>query len=723
MRTVLQAQAAECGLACLAMVAAHHGHGCDLAGLRQRFGLSARGASLVQLADIARRMGLAPRPLRLEPDELARLPLPCVLHWDLNHFVVLAGWRRGKARVLDPAFGERRLSPAELGRHFTGVALELLPTQDFTPRAPPPAIGLRQVIGPLRGWRGALAVLLAVSAMLQGFALLAPFLLQWVVDQVLPAADRDLLSVLVTGFALLLGLQVATSLLRGWALLHLGARLSMQWLGSVFAHLLRLPLAWFERRQLGDVVSRLGSVQAIQRTLAAGAVEAVIDGAMAMATLAMMLWYAPALALVSTGAVLAYLALRLALHGGQRGAAEGQLVAAAQQQGHLLESLRGIASLKATGTQGARAVGYSQRLAAQVAADLRVGGFGLGLSAGAQLLFGAERLAVIALGAGRVLEGGFTLGMLMAYLAYKDQFAARTLALVDRVMEFRMLRLHGERLADVVLSPPAPDEPVHRPPPAGGLRLEGLGFRHAEGEPWVLRGLSLRVHPGECLALTGPSGCGKTTLLKLVAGLLQPEEGRMLLGGEPLPAAGLLAWPGAVGTVLQDDHLFAGTLAENIALGEAEPDPGRIEEAARLAWVHEEIARLPMGYQTLVGDMGGTLSGGQRQRVLLARALYRRPRFLLLDEATSHLDLAAERRVSAAVRALPMTRILVAHRPETLASADRVLTMENGRIVAEAWLRPPPALAHDAPGAGAASPPAAGPADQRPPSPASTAAT
>ena len=683
MRPVLQAQAAECGLACLAMVAGHHGHGSDLAELRQRFGLSARGASLVQLADIARRMGLAPRPLRLEPGELTRLPLPCVLHWDLNHFVVLAGWRRGKARILDPAFGERRLAPEELGRHFTGVALELLPTSDFAPRRPPPPVGLREVIGPVRGWRGALGVLLALSAALQGFALLAPFLLQWIVDQVLPAADHDLLAVLVTGFALLLALQVATSVLRGWALLHLGARLSQQWVGSVFAHLLRLPLDWFERRQLGDVVSRLGSVQAIQRSLAAGAVEAVIDGALVLATLAMMLRYAPALAAVSAATVLAYLALRLVLHGGQRGALEAQVLAAARQQGHLLESLRGIASVQASATQGARGMAYSQRLAAQVGADLRVGAFGLGLSASAQALFGAERLAVLAMGATGVLEGALSLGMLMAYLAWKDQFAGRSLALVDRVMEFRQLRLHGERLADIVLSPPAPAGRADGPLPAGVLRVENLGYRHAQGDPWVLREVSLSVRPGECLAITGPSGGGKSTLLKLLAGLLVPVEGRLRLGGERLPPGGLLAWPDAVGTVLQDDHLFAGTLADNIALGDPEPDPARIEHAAAQAAVHADIARLPMGYQTLVGDMGSGLSGGQRQRVLLARALYRRPRFLLLDEATSHLDLAAEREVNAAVRALPITRILVAHRPETLASADRILVLVGGRLVAE----------------------------------------
>lgn len=694
MKPVLQAQAAECGLACLAMVASHHGHRTDLMELRGRFGLSARGASLVQLADIAGQLGLQPRPLRLEPGDLVKLALPCVLHWDLNHFVVLAGWRGARARILDPAAGECWLEPAALSRHFTGVALELLPGGDFRPKAPPPAVGLRQLIGPVRGWRQGLLLLLALSAVLQVFALAAPFLLEGIVDQVLPAADADLLSTLAVGFGGLLVLQVATAALRGWTLLHLSARLSMQWIGGVFAHLLRLPLAWFERRQLGDVVSRLGSVQAIQRTLATSAVEAVIDGAMALATLAMMLAYAPPLALVSVIAVVLYLSLRLGLQGTQRAAAEAQLVAAARQQGHLLESLRGIASLKATGTLGARSVGYRQRLADQVAADLRLGAFGVGLSTGAQLLFGAERLVVLWLGAGRVLDTALTLGMLMAYLAYKDQFATRTLGLVDRVMEFRLLRVHGERLADVVLAAPEPEAARRGMPPRGALRVERLGFRHAESDPWALRECSLQVAPGECLAITGPSGCGKTTLLKLLSGLLAPSEGRITLGGEELPPAGLLAWPDAVGTVLQDDHLFAGTLADNIAFGDPEPDLARVGESASLASLDHDIRRFPMGYQTLVGDMGTSLSGGQRQRLLLARALYRQPRFLLLDEATSHLDLEAERQVNTAVRALRMTRILVAHRPETLASADRVLVMEAGRIVAE--YRPARAAADEA---------------------------
>lgn len=689
MRVILQAQAAECGLACLAMVADHHGHRTDLAELRQRFGLSLKGANLVRLVDIARHLGLQARPLRLELADLDKLRLPCLLHWDLNHFVVLTRMGRGHATLVDPGFGERRLPVCELSTHFTGIALELTPGADFRPCAPPPAIGLRQLTGPVRGLAAGLAMVLGLSLVLQLFAVLAPFFLQWVIDQALVAADQDLLTLLALGFGLLLVLQVGTALLRGWALLHLSARLGLQWVGNVFAHLLKLPMDFFERRQLGDVVSRLGAVQVIQRTLTQSAIEAVVDGAMAVATLVMMLVYSPRLALVSVVAVVLYLLARLIAYGAFRRATERQLIAGAQQQGHLLESLRGMQSLKAMGQEGHRQGAYSNLLADTVGADLRLGRLALGFSTASQSLFGAERLLVIWLGAGLVLQNAFSVGMLIAYLAYKDQFALRVSGLIDKVMEFRMLRLHGERLADIVLS--APEEARCHAPTAvvageSGLQVQDLGFRYAEGEPWILRHCSFHAAPGESVAIVGPSGCGKTTLLKLLLGLLQASEGGVRVDGRPLERIGLREHRASVGAVMQDDHLFAGSLADNIALGDSEPDPGRIEAAARLAAVHDEIAAMPMGYQSLIGDMGSSLSGGQRQRVILARALYRQPRFLFLDEATSHLDLEREQQVNEAIRRLHITRIIIAHRPETIASADRVLMMQHGRIVAD--LRP-----------------------------------
>ncbi|MFY2762837.1 peptidase domain-containing ABC transporter [Arenimonas sp. MALMAid1274] len=688
MKPVLQSEAAECGLAALAMVMEAHGLALGLPEMRRRFPLSLKGARLGQLIQVAQQLGFSARPLRLELDELGQLKRPCVLHWDLNHFVVLAAVGKAKVTVLDPAFGERRLTMAEVSRHFTGVALELEPTAAFKPQKVAPHVPMRQLTGPVRGLWRALGQVLLLSLALQVFVVLAPFFLQTVVDQVLVSADRSLLAVLALGFGLAMLLQVAVAMLRGWSVLYLSSRLGLQWMGNVFAHLLRLPLDYFEKRHLGDITSRLGSVQAIKRTLTTSFVEAIIDGLMALVTLGMMLLYSAELAGVTLLAVALYLGIRALAFRPLRDGTERQLVGAARQQSHLLESLRGMQSLKVAGQEPLRRATYENLMTDTVNEEVRLGRLGLGFSGASQLVFGVERIAVIWIGALLALQNVFSVGMLIAFLAYKDQFAQRMAGLIDKGIEFRMLRLHGERLADIVLSEPEDDAPRPEvaPPSSPRIVVAGLGFRYAEGEPWVIRDCSFTVEAGESVALVGASGCGKTTLVKLMLGLLKPTQGHVSIGGLDLQQAGPQAVRRIVGAVMQDDPLFAGSLADNIAFFDPDPDPVRMEAAARLAAVHDEIQAMPMAYHSLIGDMGSSLSGGQKQRVLLARALYRSPKLLFLDEATSHLDVRREREVNEAVKRLRLTKVIVAHRPETIRSADRVLVVDGGRVVRE--LRP-----------------------------------
>lgn len=681
---ILQSEAAECGLACLAMVAEAHDLRLGLPELRRRFSLSLKGAKLNHLIHVAQQLGFQSRALRLDLHDIPKLKLPCVLHWDLNHFVVLAKADKRQATVFDPAFGERRLDYAELSRHFTGVALKLTPAAGFQPRRAAPSISARQLTGPVRGLWRALGQILALSLALQVFALLAPFFMQWVVDQVLVSADQDLLVVLGLGFGLALLLQIGIGLLRGWSVEYLSSRLGLQWMGNVFAHLMRLPLEFFEKRHLGDITSRLGSISTIQKTLTTSFVEALIDGVMAVATFALMLVYSWELATVTVGAVGLYLGIRALAYRPVRDRVERQLVAAAKQQSHLLESLRGMQSLKVAGHESQRRASYDNLMVETVNGEVRLARLNLGFSGASQLVFGVERIAVIWIGASLALQNAFSVGMLIAYLAYKDQFAQRTAALIDKWIEFRMLRLHGERLADIVLAEPEDDaaSTFEAPPPMDArIEAENLSFRYAEGEPWVLRECSFSIAPGESVAIIGPSGCGKTTLVKLMLGLLTPSEGSIRIGGKDLRTLGKRNVRAMVGAVMQDDQLFAGSIADNIGFFDNEFDLARIEAAARLAAVHEDIAAMPMGYHSLIGDMGSSLSGGQKQRVILARALYRHPKLLFLDEATSHLDVMRERQVNAAVRKLALTKVIVAHRPETIASADRVLVMEGGRIV------------------------------------------
>ena len=682
---ILQSEAAECGLACLAMIAHGHGNASGLRQLRERFPVSAKGMHLSRLIEIANALGLTARALRLELAHLDQLELPCVLHWDLNHFVVLERMRGRRATLIDPACGRRELEISEVSEHFTGIALELRPGRGFEQQRGGAGLSVLGMARAVRGLPSALVTILMLSIALQMFTLATPMYLQWVIDQAVIHADRHLLWLLGIGFGLLLLFQIATQFLRGWTLLFLANCLGQQWLSSVFAHVIRLPMAFFEKRQLGDITSRIDSVQTIQRTLTNSLLESILDGFMAIITTLMMCLYSGKLAVIALTAVLLYLSARALAYRRLQSATEGQLAADARYHSYLLETLRGMQSLKIAGAESHREAGYLGLLNDSVNCQVRLARMQLGFTSANQLIFGIERLLVIAIGAALVIDDAMSVGMLIAFLAYKDQFVQRISTLIDKAVDIRMLRLYAERLSDLVLCETEPEALAAERDEcrAAAITLERVSFRYAEGEPWVIEQCSLAIAAGESIAITGPSGCGKTTLLKLMLGLLTPTSGRILVDGHELSGERMMAFRREVAAVMQDDQLFAGSIANNIAFGDATPDQQRIEQSARLAEIHDEVVLMPMAYQSLVGDMGSSLSGGQKQRVILARALYRRPHVLFLDEATSHLDVYRERRVNASIKALALTRVVIAHRPETIASADRIVELLEGAIVSD----------------------------------------
>ena len=679
---ILQTEAAECGLACLAMVASHHGLHSDLPSLRRRFSVSLKGTTMADLVRLAGQMQLGSRALRAEMDHLPGLAMPCVLHWDLNHFVVLKEVRRGFAVIHDPAHGVRRMSLAEVSEHFTGIVLELTPQPEFRPRTERQTVTLRQLLGRVSGLKRSLLQIFALAVALEGFVLLAPFFMQWVVDSVLVSVDRDLLVTLGLGFGLLVLITVATGAVRSWAVLHLSTSLNLQWLGNVFAHLMRLPISWFERRHTGDVMSRFGAVQQIQQTLTTSFIEAVLDGLLVIVTLTMMFVYSGTLTVIALGCVAAYALLRWAFFGSLRDATEETIIFDARRASHFLESLRGVQSIKLFNRQEDRQARFMNLVVDAMNAQVATRKLDLGFSVLHKLLFGLERIAMVWIGALLVMDHVFSVGMLFAFIAYKEQFAQRVSGLIDKIVEMKMLKLQGERLVDIVLTPPeaSVDSAPRSQPLAERLELRDLCFAYSDAEPDVLHGLNLVIEPGESVAIVGPSGCGKTTLLKLMLGIHEPQAGEIRIGGVPLRQLGVRAWRDMLGAVMQDDQLFAGSIIDNISFFDPHADTEWVEECARIAAVADEIAAMPMGFHTLIGDMGTSISGGQRQRLLLARALYKRPRILFLDEATSALDVDREREVNQAIRQLQLTRIIVAHRPETIASASRVIVLHDGKV-------------------------------------------
>ena len=677
---VLQTEAAECGLACLAMVAGFHGYRTDLPTLRARHAISLKGTTLGNLTTLAGRLDLSSRPLRLEMDSLDKLQLPAILHWDLNHFVVLTEVRRLSAVIHDPRRGRRQLSLEEVSSHFTGVALELTPSEQFKPREEARRIGLRDLIGHLPGLGRVWVQLFLLAAAIEVFSIVGPLLMQLILDQVVVAGDRDLLTVLALGFTLITLIRVGVSALRSWVALFLGTKLNLHLLTRLFNHLLALPMPFFARRHLGDLVSRFDSLGAIRRTITTTALEILIDGLMAVVTALMMFLYSWQLGLLVCGVTLAYGVLRAARYRPLREASRDQIICAAKQQSNFLETVRGMQAVKLFNREVHRRTLYQNLSVETFNAGIRVQKLRMIFSSLNGILFGIADTAVVWLGALLVLDGGFSVGMLFAFLSYKSQFTKRMSDLIDNAIDIRMLELHTGRVADIALAEAesqnfGSDDVA--PTASFDIELRNVSARYAESEPYVLRNVSLTIEEGESIAIVGPSGCGKTTLLRVMLGLLPATEGEVLIGGVSLTRAGSPKFRSVIGTVMQDDRLFSGSLADNIAFFDPLVDQSYVEACAKMAAIHDDIVAMPMGYHTLIGDMGTVLSGGQKQRVLLARALYKRPKILLLDEATSHLDLPREKQVSEAIRHLNVTRVIVAHRAETIATADRVFALDQ----------------------------------------------
>ena len=676
---VLQTEAAECGLACLAMIAGRYGHRFDIMALRQRFSVSIRGMTLRDLVQIASQLSLATRAIRAEPNHLRQMRLPCILHWDHSHFVVLSRVGPRRATILDPAVGRRSVTLSELDQHFTGVVLEAWPACAFEPRVERLRVHIWELLRRADGFASAAVRVLTMSLVLEAVAVVIPIGFQLVLDDIVVSNDRDLLMLIATGIGLVLVLRSVIDLVRSWAVAATGASLALQWKMSLFRHLLSLPLGFFEHRHTGDIASRFLSVDRIQQTLNTSSISPVIDGVMGPVLLIMMWIYHPWLAVLAAGMTALYALFRVSGYHLYCRANEEAIVYGAYENSHFLETLRGMASLKALAIASYRQAVWNNYLADRVGAELRVAKIDTIFTIVSTLLFGLDRVIIIYFGAHAVIEGALSVGMLVAVLAYKDQFSQRVGKCLDTAVRLGTLRVHGERLADIAFTEPeetnaranfAPALKISRRPT---LTARGISFRYSDSEPRIISDLDLDIAPGECVALAGPSGAGKTTLMKILAGLLRPTAGTVLLDDVPLPAIGLEAYRARIGCVLQDDRLFAGSIAENIAGFTPAPDFKRIQRVARFAAIHEEISRMPMGYETLVGDMGSSLSGGQLQRIVIARALYRNPCILLLDEATSHLDEDAERAINRAIRRLPISRIIVAHRRSTLDLADRII--------------------------------------------------
>ncbi len=677
---IIQSEASECGIACLSMVCGYYGLEIDLFNFRQRFGSSSQGVTLLELSKVAEQANLKNRALTLDLDEIKQLKLPCILHWGMNHYVVLVAVKRSSFIVHDPALGKRVIGIQEMSNNFTGVAMELWPDNNFRQEKVKSRLRLMDLMKNVVGLKSALTKIFALSVVIEAINLLMPIGTQLVTDHVIIAHDHSLLSVICIGLVVFTLFHTFISMLRAWTSLTLNTLTDIQWKTTLFDHLFSLPLTFFEKRHLGDIQSRFSSLDVIRSTFTNSIVTSIIDIIMTVGLLIMMSLYGGWLVWVVIGFTLCYAVMRFGTYRFYRRIAEERVIKNARSGSHFMESLYGISTIKALNLKERRSKNWLNINVEACNAGIKQTRFDMMFGGINTFISSMDQVVILWLGAVMVIENNMTLGMFMAFNAYRGQFSQRASSLIDLVMQLRMLSLHNERLSEIVFSEPEDEQPSRRIFEINkgvSLAVKDLSYQYDPFSRPIFSELNLTINPGESVALVGPSGIGKTTLLKVMCGLLVPSNGQILADDLDVSKIGLNNYRLSTACVLQDDRLFSGSIADNICSFEDNPDQERIIACAQYCNIHEEIMRMSMGYESIVGELGLGISGGQKQRILIARALYRQPSILFMDEATSHLDLANESFINQSISNLKITRIIVAHRPSTIASADRVIDLSQ----------------------------------------------
>lgn len=675
---IIQSESTECGNACLSMICGFYGKDIDLFNFRNRYGSTSQGATLNVLAAIAQKAGLKTRALSLDIAEIKELRLPCILHWSLNHFVVLVAIKGKRFIIHDPALGRRVVHLQELSENFSGIALEAWPDSDFRQEKQRSRLKLLDLMHNMVGLKSALIKIFMLSVVIETVNLLLPMGMQIVTDHVITAHDENLLLVICVGLMFFTIFKTWVSMIRAWVSLKLNTLTDVQWKTSFFDHLMSLPLAFFEKRQLGDIQSRFASLDIIRATFTNSIVTGMIDSIMTIGLLIMLSLYGGWLVWVVLGFTVCYAIMRALTYKFYRTVSEELIVKRARSGSHFMESLYGIATIKSLNLKNRRSqhwlntnIDVSNAGLKQTRFDMLFGGINTFINS-------ADQVVILWLGAQMVMDNTMTIGMFMAFNAYRGQFTQRAASLIDLTMQLKMLSLHNERISEIVYSEPEVDSPlrnVFEENVGVSLEVRDLAYQYDLLSKPVFSNVNISVAAGESVALVGVSGIGKTTLLKVMSGLLTPERGEIFIGGFDINKIGINNFRSNIACVLQEDRLFSGSITDNISGFDDEVDEALVIECAMQCNIHEEILRMPMGYETIIGELGAGISGGQKQRLLIARALYQKPRILFMDEATSHLDINNEKIINAAIESLNITRIIIAHRPSTIACADRIIDL------------------------------------------------
>jgi HlyB family type I secretion system ABC transporter len=683
LQAIIQMSTTDCGAACLAMILNYYGRKTTLAEVRDRCGVGRDGLSALSIIKAARGYGLRTKAVSLQQNDFSFVTLPAIVHWGFQHFLIVERWSPKWIDVVDPACGRRRLSAREFEAGFTGVVIMLEPGVQFERRSRTAQLSLSDYLKQVSQAPGAIVQIIGASLLLQLLGLGLPLLTGVVVDQIIPLSLENVMPLMAIGMILLVLIQGAIALLRALLLIYLHARIDAKIMIVFFEHLLSLPYGFFQQRSSGDLLERLGSNAIIRETLSNQLISTILDGGLVVVYLGVLVWQSPAFSFVVIALGLLQVFL-LAITNQQVRHLERQVLEArGKSAGYLVEAISGIATLKSAGAEHRVLRHWSNLFFDQLNLSLQRDY----IVAIIETILGGLRtlspLLLLWVGALQVLNGSMTLGTMLALNSLGLAFLTPLASLVSSWQKLQLVRAHFDRIADVITTPPEQElQSIQHPPNlTGRIELKNVSFKYDLNAPLVLHNINLKIEPGQKVAIVGRTGCGKSTLAKLLLGLYLPTEGEIFYDGLSLATLNYQEVRNQFGIVLQESHIFSGSIRENIAFNNPDMPMEQVIAAAKAAAIHNDIEQMPMGYETSVSEGGSALSGGQRQRLSIARALANSPAILLLDEATSHLDVVTEQVVDKNLNFLNCTRVIIAHRLSTVRNADIILVIENGSIV------------------------------------------
>ncbi|UJD76432.1 colicin V synthesis protein [Photorhabdus luminescens] len=677
---IYQESIADCGLACISMILCYYGCDTTLKELKGNNNFHSRGLRLKDLLEISENNKLNTNVYSLDIDEINLLKKPCILHWDMNHFVILEKVNKNKFFILDPEKGERILSINEISKHFTGVAIELTPAPEFKKRSSfnKKTIKLIDLFKSSKGLSSALLKIFAISILIESITLTIPIGIQLIMDHVIVTKDTLLLSSICIFLIFFTLVKTFSDIIRSYMSLSINILLDIQWKNSLFSHLLRIPIHYFSSRKLGDIQSRFNSIENIRETFCNNIVDLIIDFLMIIGLLSMMIVYGGSLTIVVILFSVLYFLVKIIVYKIYKNASDKKIQDEANINSFFMESLYSMPTIKILGILNNRQRIYSDKVKALNKSEIKKKKIEIITIALSSIIIALDQIVILWVGSFLVINSTITIGMFIAFNTYRGQFSDRITNIINKSVELKLLSLHNERLSGIALQ----EKEIFKKHinsesyDIASLELSHVSYTYDESN-YTISDFSVRIEGGESVAIVGPSGAGKSTLIKIMSGLIKPQSGEVLFNNLDIYNLGVNNYRKNISCILQEDKLFSGTIAENISGFDDDIDMEYVTECAIKANIHNEIISFPMGYYTQLSELGGSISGGQKQRIMIARALYKKPKIIFMDEATSHLDTNNESIVNKSIANLNVTRIIVAHRESTIQSADRVIHLNS----------------------------------------------